>query len=510
MTRFTLNKRSAGILLHVTSLPGPYGIGDLGYEAYRFADFLHEAKQTWWQMLPLNPAGEGHSPYQTFSAFAGNPLLISLEKLIPLGLLDRNDLRKMPSFPKDRVSYEAVIPFKEGCLRKAFQNFEKSGSRGRGIPFLSFAEAHASWLSDYALFSALRKTHGNSCWTGWENSLAQRKPASLRRAQKNLGREIFFHQFCQYLFNRQWSELREYARKKQVGLIGDIPIFMAHNSADVWAHREFFYLNRRGGLLLQTGVPPDYFSKTGQVWGNPLYRWDVLRKKKYSWWVDRLKITGKRFDAARLDHFIGFVRCWGIPAGARNALKGQWIPGPGADFFEKILPTLGSLKLIAEDLGTVTPEVKKLRDRFHLPGMRVLQFAFGDNRQAENYLPHNTIPNTVVYTGTHDNNTTAGWFHDKGRKTGTRSRESIRRERNFALHYLGSDGCEIAWDMIRAALQSAAFTAIIPMQDVLGLGSEARMNCPATRAGNWEWRMKENPSPALAKKLRQMTEICGR
>lgn len=497
-----LHVRSCGILLHPTSLPGPNGCGDLGPEARRFVEFLERAGQRWWQMLPVGPVGFGNSPYSALSAFAGNPLLIALEPLVERGLLDRVGRAALSA---DRVDYRRTATFREGRLRAAFERFGRAGRAA----FRRFCEAERDWLDDYALYRAIKAAHGERAWIEWDPDLRDRRPAALERAARALRREVEFHRFCQWLFEKQWGELRAFAAAHRVGLIGDLPIFVSHDSADVWAHRELFFLDRSGSPTVVAGVPPDYFSATGQRWGNPLYRWPVLARQGYEWWIRRIRKSLQRFDLLRLDHFIGFVRYWGIPAEEPTAIGGRWVPGPGIRFFRAVQRALGlrELPFIAEDLGAVTPEVTALRDRLGLPGIRILQFAFGDDPQAPTFKPHNYPRNAAVYTGTHDNDTVVGWFTDRGGASSTRTEEQAEAERRFACRYLGSDGREIHWDMIRAVLASVADLAIVPLQDVLGLGSEARMNLPGTLEGNWEWRCsRRDLSAAIAARLRQMAQ----
>ncbi len=505
--RLTLRTRASGVLLHPTSLPGPHGIGDLGRGALRFAEFLAEAGQRWWQMLPVGPTTRGHAPYTSPSSFAGNPLLLSIERLAADGLLSRRDLAPPPGLPAGRVRYDAVIRFKEPLLRKAAAAFSKRGRPGLD----AFVRANASWLPDYALYEAIKASQGGAEWTDWEPALRRRDPAALERARKGLDGEVHYRLFLQLQFARQWEELKSFCARRGIGLIGDVPIFACHDSADVWTRPELFHLDVRGRPTDVAGVPPDYFSRDGQLWGNPLHRWEAHRRRGYDWWIARLRAVFRRFDAVRLDHFIGFHRVWAVPAGEKTARRGRWWPVPGAPFFEAVLRALGPIELIAEDLGIVTPEVKALRDRFGFPGMSVLQFAFGTDPEFSPYRVHNHPRRCVVYTGTHDNDTTVGWFRDRGGPGSTRTREEIRRERAEALRYLGGDGGEIHWDMIRMALLSPADTAILPAQDLLGLGSEARMNTPGTTKGNWMWRLGDgSPGPRIAARLRMLTETYGR
>ena len=492
-----LRRRAAGLLLHLTSLPGGHGVGDLGPQARRFADFLARARQGWWQTLPIGPVGEADSPYSSQSAFAGYPLLISLEDLIEDSLLEPADLAAATPFPEGRADYAAARAFKEPRLRKAFAKFASAGSAKLWSEFRQFAAAHHEWLDDYAMYCALKARHDGGPWTGWQSAVRQRRFREWpRELLQKLGEESAYHQFTQFLFARQWARLRAYASARGVGLIGDVPIFVAHESIDVWAHPEFFQLDSQGRPSVVTGVPPDYFSATGQLWNNPHYRWDVLRARGYDWWLARLRTAAERFDAVRLDHFIGFTRCWEIPAAAKTAQQGRWVAGPGADFFEAVRRALPQLELIAEDLGLATPEVLALRDRFDLPGMRVMQFAFGSDRQAASFLPRNYPRRSVAYTGTHDNDTTAGWY------SGTTD-----KERHEARVYLSSDGSRIHWDMIECLARSTADVVMFPAQDLLGLGAEARMNKPGTTQGNWQWRLSEALGDELADTLaRLMTE----
>jgi 4-alpha-glucanotransferase len=489
------------VLLHPTSLPGPNGNGDLGPSAHRFVDFLASARQSLWQMLPVVPPGSAYSPYHATSAFAGSPLLLSLEQLARRGLLDPARLR--PTGQPGRVRFEVAWRFREPRLREAFVAFEARRDRQRG--FADYSERNQGWLSDYALFSALREAHGGRVWTAWEAPLRDRRAAALAAARRALDSQVRYHQFLQFEFERQWSELRAHCRERGVALMGDVPIFVAHDSADVWAHPELFQLDRQGRPRVVAGCPPDYFSRDGQLWGNPLYNWHALRARDYDWWVARLAATLARFDTARLDHFIGFVNYWEVPARARTARGGRWVEGPGAHFFERVREKLGRLPLLAEDLGVVTPRVEALRDRFGLPGMKVLHFAFEEGPGGEAGRPHHFKPNCVVYTGTHDNDTTVGWFRKLGGSPRT------RRQRERLLRYLGSDGAEIHWDLIRLAWMSVARTAIVPVQDLLGLGSQARMNTPGSRGGNWGFRLRKRElTPEVAARLAELTATFGR
>jgi 4-alpha-glucanotransferase len=503
--------RSAGVFCHVTSLPGGHGAGDLGASAMQFVDWLARAGQGIWQVLPLGPPGFGESPYQSLSAFAGNTLLISLEWLCRQGWLPRSELELAPRVPEATVNFEAVRAFRWHCLCLAFDAFHGARAAAARQAFDAFRHDEAWWLDDFALFAALKHLNGGRPWTQWSGAVAN--PAAARRqltAAQALAveREAFF-QFC---FCTQWRELQSYARAKGVRLMGDLPIFVAHDSADVWANRRLFHLDSRGNPSVVAGVPPDYFSKTGQLWGNPIYRWDVLRQEDYAWWISRLRYSLTQFDLVRLDHFRGFQAYWEVPAGAATAAQGRWVPGPGAHFFERARSTLGKLPLVAEDLGHITPEVEALRCQCGFPGMRVLQFAFGADPSERNNRPHYFTRHCVVYTGTHDNDTIVGWFHASEGAGTTRGAAELARERAFALKYLGCDGFAIHWQMIRLALASVADTAIVPLQDLLGLGSEARMNLPGTMAaGNWRWRCASHAlTPRLADQLRELCEVYDR
>jgi 4-alpha-glucanotransferase len=513
-SRPTLDERASGVLLHVTSLPGPHGSGDIGSGARRFIDFLELAGQRWWQMLPINPAGDGNSPYSGVSVFAGNPLLISLEDLAAEGLLDAADVAH--ELPAQRVDYLRTRELRTRVLRRAFARFETQHDlHVRELD--AFRERSAYFLPDYALFMALKSRYPDRAFPAWEPGLARRDAAALARARRELAQEIAYYEFEQFMFDRQWTALRGYAQRRGVGLIGDVPIFVAHDSADVWSHQAYFELDAQGEPSSVAGVPPDYFSQTGQRWGNPLYRWDALERDRFAFWVERFRTLMERFDVIRLDHFIGFVRCWQIPASESTAEHGRFVPGPGAKLFDAVASALGSLPFIAEDLGDVTPEVRALRDRFGLPGMRVLQFAFGTDPQASDFLPYSYVPGSVAYTGTHDNDTIVGWFQDPGDAHGPRSAEQAEHERQAAIAYLEGPLTRelhqpVHWEMLRAVFASPANTALIPMQDILGLGSEARMNRPGEAEGNWEWRLSPDTlqRPTLAAQLRAHSHVYGR
>ena len=492
-------KRSSGILLHPTSLPGPYGIGDLGPQAYRWVDFLSKSGCSLWQILPLGPTGYGDSPYQCFSAFAGNPYLVSPELMLLDGLLSPEDLSSLPEFTPGRVDFGVVIPWKLHILDKAFDRFQCSGLSELKDAFDSFCDEQASWLDDFALFMALKEANGGGSWIKWPASLRERSHKALARARQSLSPAIRCQKFYQFLFFWQWQALRKYTSSKNIQIIGDIPIFVAHDSAEVWSHPELFYLNRKGNPTVVAGVPPDYFSKTGQLWGNPLYKWETHAQDGYAWWIQRIKHVLDQVDVIRIDHFRGFAGYWEVPAREKTAVKGRWVPGPGETFFEVIAEAFGDLPIIAEDLGEITPDVVAMRDRFNLPGMKIVQFAFHGDPD-EPFLPHNHISNCVVYTGTHDNDTARGWYE--------RVPES---ERDYYRRYLARDGHDVAWDMIRAAWMSVAVFALAPMQDLLSLNNTARMNYPGNPSGNWSWRMEDDDLDELTSaRLKEFNSIYGR
>ena len=513
MTRPAISaRRVAGVLCHITSLPGKFGCGDLGPAAEDFVQFLARTGQSRWQVLPLGPTGYGDSPYQCYSAFAGNPLLISLEKLVEIGLLTATDLVGFPkSADAAQVDFDPVRAAHDALLRKACTKFAASSSTPLHVAFENFCQAEADWLDEYALFMAIKESQGGGSWTDWDPPLGGREPLAIANAKTKLKKQIEEQKIIQFLFTSQWQALRERSHAAGILIVGDAPIFVSHDSADVWANPELFELDKLGQPTVVAGVPPDYFSATGQRWGNPLYRWDRMRETGYRWWRRRMASALKMFDFVRLDHFRGFEAYWEIPASSPTAVGGRWAPGPGRDLFEAIRQELGGLPIYAEDLGLITPPVEALRDELNLPGMRVLQFAFGDDAKSLDYRPHNYPRDCVCYTGTHDNDTTVGWFRSEAGEGTTRDEDQVSRERNFALRYLGSDGTQIHWDMIRAALGSVADTAIIPLQDLLGLPSSARMNQPGTGTGNWRWRMKVGAiTPEIEKRLADMTKIYDR
>lgn len=502
--------RSSGILLHPTSLPSKFGIGDLGDEAYAFADFLAAAGQSLWQVLPLGPTGYGDSPYQCFSAFAGNALLISPQRLVAEGFLTAEDIARIPKFPADRVDFGKAIEYKNVLLRKAFEHFKHTTDTGLRAGFETFNYQSASWLDDYALFRALKDAHNGAVWNKWDVAVVRREPEALAAAHHAHRDDVEAHKFYQYLFFRQWSALKSYCHERGIKIVGDIPIFVAHDSADVWVNPFGFKLDDMGDPRVVAGVPPDYFSATGQLWGNPLYDWERMRADNFRWWIERVRATFQTVDILRIDHFRGFAACWEIPGKDKTAERGAWIPAPGRELFAAIKNALGELPIIAEDLGVITPDVDALRDDLGFPGMRILQFSFGGDPQNQG-LPHNYISNVAVYTGTHDNDTAVGWFKSEAGAGSTRNEAQIERERKFCLKYLNSDGKEIHWDFIRAVLASVADTAVVPLQDLLGLGTEARMNLPASTSGNWSWRYREKDlTSKLSARLGEITELYGR
>jgi 4-alpha-glucanotransferase len=488
--------RACGILLHPTSLPGPFGIGDLGPDAYGFVEFLQAAGQRLWQVLPLNPTGHSHSPYQCYSSFAGNPLLISPQLLADEGLLAGEDLAPLTQFSRNQVDFEAVEPARMAALRRSFEIWRASGDQGE---FHAFCAAEQHWLDTYALFVALKQAHGGADWSQWDPALVHREPGAIESARQHLAEEYEFQRYLQYQFRRQWSRLKRFANERGVSIVGDMPIFVAGDSADVWANPELFFLDEHGRQTVVAGVPPDYFSATGQRWGNPLYDWRRLADTGFQWFISRVQATLWMVDILRIDHFRGFESYWSIPAHEETAISGKWEPGPGATVFRALQATLGELPIIAEDLGIITPEVGALRDELGFPGMLILQFAFGDTAKNP-YLPHNYVSNAVVYTGTHDNDTTLGWWRDLDEDT-----------RQRVLRYTGGTYDTIVWDLIRLAYASVADMAIIPLQDALQYGSDARMNRPGVEMGNWGWRFEpEALTPELVYRLRELALTYGR
>lgn len=496
-----MKKRGSGILLHVSSLPSPYGIGDLGPEARRFVDFLYQAGQSLWQILPLTPTDTafGNSPYHGLSAFAGNPILISPELLVEDGFLAEKDLKPAPDFPHDTVDYGAVTEYKRVLLHKAYWRFKK---RKRDHEYERFCRENSHWLDDFALFMALKAHFGGRIWSEWPQELRDRRPEALYSFNKRFRERIRRGRFVQHLFFKQWSRLKSYCREKGVQLIGDLPIYVSYDSSDVWAHPEIFKLNEEKKPWVVAGVPPDYFSETGQRWGNPVYKWDALRETGYAWWMERMEHNLKLFDTIRIDHFRGFVAYWEVQAHEETAMNGAWVEAPADDFFNALLKRFPYLPVIAEDLGVITPDVRETLMRFEFPGMRVLLFAFGEDKPMHPYLPHTYPKNCVAYTGTHDTNTIRGWF----------DKEAGPEEKRRLFAYLGCQAPEeIHWELIRLAMMSVADTVIIPLQDILGLSDEARMNLPAAREGNWRWRfLPHQLTEPLSARLKEMTEIYGR
>lgn len=492
--------RSSGVILHPTSLPGPDGIGDFGPEAYRWVNFLKQCGFRLWQVLPLSPTGYGDSPYQSFSAFAGNPYLISPALLLEDELLAPSDLRDRPEFPIDRVDYGPVIEWKLKVLERAFDRFQKSANPELRQELEEFKAREAGWLDDFAIFMAIKESQGMVSWDHWPKELRNRDAKALAAFRAENPQAIDRHIFRQFLFFRQWNKLHAYANDQGIQIIGDIPIFVAYDSADAWANREMFYMDAEGNPSFVAGVPPDYFSPTGQLWGNPIYRWEEHQRTGYAWWIERLRATLRLFDIVRLDHFRGFAGYWEIPAGSPTAETGRWAPGPGIALFEAIRAALKDLPIIAEDLGEITPDVIELRDTLGLPGMKILQFAFQTDPH-DPFLPHNYPSQCVAYTGTHDNDTTLGWY-----------RSAPEKEKDFARRYLARSGDDIAWDFIRAVWSSVAVFAIAPMQDFLSLGTEARMNLPGQLGGNWAWRVRPEvlSSQWLINRIRETNELYGR
>jgi 4-alpha-glucanotransferase len=503
--------RCSGILLHVTSLPSGHGIGDLGNSALEFVEFLADSAQKVWQVLPMGPTGYGDSPYQCFSAFAGNPLTIDLIALREQGLLSAQDLSSAPRVPEERIDYGSVIQLKQGLLRKAAYTFLLDGSDTDRGAFDIFCRNNTDWLDDYALFMACKGVYKDAVWVNWDPGLRQRNPAVLEAWQNKLSTETAIHKFAQFEFFRQWEKLRTHCSHRGISLMGDIPIYVAHDSADVWAHQELFRLDEQGKPTAVAGVPPDYFSATGQLWGNPLYRWDVSATGGHRWWIDRVRASLKLFDLMRLDHFRGFEAYWDIPVSASTADGGKWVKGPGAEFFQTLQNELNQLPFVAENLGVITPEVEALRKQFGFPGMSLLQFAFGNDPQGPTFRPHAYSHDLVAYTGGHDNDTTVGWWTSSGVGESTRTAEDIRTERDFARAYLGFQNEPVNWVFIRTILASVANMAIIPLQDALGLGSDSRMNLPGTASGNWRWRYKPDAlTKEISERLRSLTLLYDR
>ncbi|HTP24291.1 MAG TPA: 4-alpha-glucanotransferase, partial [Anaeromyxobacteraceae bacterium] len=503
--------RRAGVLLHPSSLPGPDGIGDLGAPARRFVEFLAHAGQAVWQVLPLAPTGYGDSPYQALSAFAGNPLLVSLEDLCQEGWLAEADWKGMPAFGTGEVDYPLVSRFKLGLLRRAADRFQALASPAEREALRTFREREAAWVEDLALFLVLKDRYQGAPWIAWDRALALRDPRAMEAARRDYAAEVSAQVFVQWVFDRQWSGLRAHACAHGISLMGDLPIYLAHDSAEVWARPWLFRLDPQGVPRAVAGVPPDYFSATGQLWGNPLYDWTAQASDGFTFWVERMRQTLRLYDLVRLDHFRGFEAYWEVPAGAPTAQDGKWVKGPGAAVFEAMEASLGHLPIVAENLGVITPEVEALRHRFGFPGMAILQFAFGKDPQADSFKPHNYGRDLVAYTGTHDNDTTLGWWASKAGAASIRTAEDIAAERAHAMAYLATDGSEMNWVLIRGVYASVADLAMAPLQDLLGLGSEARMNIPAVASGNWRWRCEEGAlAPEVARRARALAQLYGR
>lgn len=498
-----MERRGSGILLHITSLPSPYGIGDLGPGAYRFANFLAEAKQGFWQILPLNPTctAYGNSPYSSFSAFAGNPLLISPELMVEEGFISKSDIHRGRAFSADRVNYKTVTKYKNRIFNIAYEkNKEKlSGNH----EFERFCGENSFWLDDYTMFISLKRHFNEADWGKWQEDLRDRKEGAIKEWRERLTEMITKEKFLQYIFFKQWYSLKNYCESKNIQIIGDMPIYVNYDSSDTWSNPEIFKLNKEKKPLYVAGVPPDYFSSTGQLWGHPVYNWDVLKETRYPWWIKRIEYHLKLFHMFRLDHFRGFVAYWEVSANEKTAINGRWVRAPVKDFFDTLFKHFPHLPLIAEDLGVITPDVREVINLFGFPCMKVLLFAFGKDLPTNPYAPHNHIKNCVIYTGTHDNNTIKGWY----------KKELNPEDKKRLSEYIGREVSEktVHWELIRLAMMSVANIVIIPMQDILGLGEKARMNLPASSKGNWQWRMTpEQPLPALIKRLSEMTTIYGR
>lgn len=505
-----MRDRRSGILLHPTSLPGPPGAGDLGAGAHRFAGWLADAGQRLWQVLPLGPTGFGESPYQALSSHAGSPLLVSLPVLQREGWLEPSDLAGAPEGAPDRAALHETLGFRRARLARAARVFAARATPAQRAELDAFRAREAGWLEDWALFAALKDAHGGAPWPRWPAPLARRDLAALEDARRLHAEAIHAEVFAQHAFARQWAALRDRCRALGIALVGDLPIYVAHDSVEVWANPGLFRLDERGEPAVVAGVPPDYFSATGQRWGNPLYDWPAVAADGYAFWIDRVRAALARVDRIRLDHFRGFEAYWEIPGDATTAERGRWVPGPGGAVFEALERALGPLPFIAENLGVITPEVEALRRRFGFPGMAILQFAFGDDPQAPSFRPHNYERDLVAFTGTHDNDTVMGWW-EGGAGDSVRTADAVAREKAFARAYLGAGEEAMSWALVRAVLASVADTAVVPLQDVLGLGSGARMNRPATLGGNWAWRVREEAlRPELAARLAALARLYDR
>lgn len=493
-------ERSAGILLHPTSLPGAEGIGTFGSEAYQFIDWSSKAGFSIWQVLPLGPTGYGDSPYQCFSAFAGNPLLISLRTLVEHGYLSNDDVTELSHYPREKVDFGRVIPVKRQLLEKACINWFESAPENERNELNDFRHRQGHWLEDYAMFMSLKDFYDGRCWNEWPEEHRDRHESALNSVREELSDRINRQVWLQYVFFKQWGALRQYANEKGIKILGDMPIFVAYDSSDAWANRTLFHFDETGNPSVIAGVPPDYFSETGQRWGNPLYNWYAHRSQGFEWWKQRIGTSLELVDLIRIDHFRGFSACWEIPASEPTAINGKWVDSPGRELFEAVIAGRGDLPLVAEDLGVITDDVTALRKQFNLPGMRVLQFAFGSGSDNP-FLPHNHEPDSVVYSGTHDNNTSLGWWKE----------EATDEMKGELSRYRGHPVEEPHWDLIHLAFSSVAETAVVPMQDLLGLDSNTKMNRPGEASGNWEWRASENAfSGELADRVRQMLILFGR
>jgi 4-alpha-glucanotransferase len=497
-----MRKRASGLLLHITSLPSPYGIGSLGPEAYRFADFLAESRQGIWQVLPLNPTDPvaSNSPYGSNSSLAGNPLMISLDALVDEGLLSREDLEPVPDFPAGRVDFPAVIEYKRRILDRAYERFNERGDRGE---FDAFSGINSHWLEDYALFAALKDEAGGAVWNKWGDELRDRADHALDEAHARVGGAKDKHKFFQFLFYKQWHALKRYCNDRGIEIFGDVPIYVSYDSVDVWTTPEIFKLKRNKSPEFVSGVPPDYFSKTGQLWGSPVYNWDVMREQNFAWWTRRMHHNFSLFNLMRIDHFRGFAAYWEVPANHKTAAHGKWVDVPGMEFFDVLMTKVPADGIVTEDLGHIDDDVLAIMDKFGFPGMKVLQFGFNGNMDENPYAPRNHPENSVVYTGTHDNNTTRGWFE-------TEARKAEKRELNVYVHQ-DVTAETVSGVMIELAMRSPARTAVIPVQDVLGLPAEYRMNVPGTGEGNWEWRLEPGAlTGEIAANLRRLAEESGR
>jgi 4-alpha-glucanotransferase len=498
-----INRRGSGVLLHITSLPTPYGVGDLGPSAYALADFLAGTRQSYWQVLPLSPTAPiyGNSPYSSVSTFACNTLLVSPDMLVNEGILPKEEIDSRPSFADDRCDYEGGWAYKAYLLDRAFDTFMKSGNDHDR--FMRFCEEQASWLDPYALFVSLKKRMEGASWGDWPWQLRDRLRDALDAARREAAADVEREKFRQYLFFRQWKALKRYCNERGIQIVGDIPIYVSYDSADAWTNAAIFKLDQEKKPTVVAGVPPDYFSATGQLWGNPVYDWDALRATGYDWWIERMRHTLSLFDVVRIDHFRGLVGFWEVPAHEKNAVNGRWVAAPVQDFFAHLFRRFFNLPIIAEDLGLITPDVREALETLGFPGMKVLLFAFGEDNPMHIYLPHTYAPDYVVYTGTHDNNTVVGWFEHEARPD----------ERARLFRYIGREvgAGEVHWELIRLAMRSVARMAVFPMQDILGLGREAQMNRPSVARGNWEWRLAPGRiTEEIADRLRSLTVTYGR